>query len=128
MGPVGLTPGGDMKWTQLLGELALILFLATLASAQQPTSSTIDKTAALANFQTGVALERKGDFSGAIGAYKEALSLDWELAQASSNLCAAYSKLSDYVLALEACERAVQLDRRSVTAQRNLGRVYELSG
>lgn len=71
--------------------------------------------------ETGLEEERRGDLSAAIVAYKRALELDPEFAQAHINLLNAYSKQGDRALVTEHYEQALQLTPKSYELHYNYG-------
>lgn len=75
--------------------------------------------------ERGNTLMRDGDFTGAIGAYREALAMNKDDAIASYRLGDAYRMQKDYARAAMSYERAIEINPRYADAYNNLGFTYE---
>ena len=93
-----------MKRTNLLW-LALILLVTTapLALAQVGQTKHQEPSDATAYYYMGVEHFKSGRYKEAVEAYKRAISLKPDLAEAHNNLGATYRKLGWYKQAMECC-------------------------
>jgi hypothetical protein len=74
----------------------------------------------------GVGALETGEYSRAISAFNQALSLDPDSATTRYNLASAYEELHDYEKAIAAYQQSIELDDSFWPAYNNLGRLYLL--
>ena len=90
---------------------------------------TLENTAPDAYYNLGVILSQIGNFEGAVGAYREALSLGYtELNDAYYNMGIALERSGDIRQAIVAYNQAITLDPQYADAYFNLGNVLAIQG
>ena len=91
------------------------------AVAIQENVLKLDSTAAYAMNELGLLARRKGDYSGSVEYFQDALSLSptWVLAQ--TNLCGSFTNLGKNDMAEKACLKALSTDSTFALAYYNLG-------
>src|SRR5262245_10988014 len=93
-----------------------VLALVFLLQAQQPDFDRL--------FARGMELHQAGDLLGAIDAYKAALAIAPDRADALSNLGAAYAKLGQYDDAVKEHDAALKVDPANTQIRLNLALTY----
>ena len=83
---------------------------------------------ARAYFQIGFCYSKLGFYKDAVEAFKQAIRIAPDSANAHCNLGYAYDKLGFYKDAIEAYKQAIRIDPDYANAHGNLGRVYFLIG
>jgi tetratricopeptide (TPR) repeat protein len=72
----------------------------------------------------GVAYDKLGRYQNAIEAYKQAIRIKPDFAQANSNLGVTYGKLGRYQDEIESCKQAIRIKPDFAEAHNNLGFAY----
>jgi superkiller protein 3 len=94
---------------------------AAARGQQQPSSTAATQHAATpSHYNLGVALKAKGQLEEAIEAYRKAIQLDPNYANAYSNLGSALYDKGQLEEAIEAYRKAIQLDPNYADAYGNL--------
>ena len=79
-----------------------------------------------AHINLGSVYAARGDLSGAIRHYREAIEIDSTLADPYNNLGSMYARQNKLDLAIECFAKALQLEPNNPDAQRNLERARQL--
>ncbi len=107
----------NLKMTIACCLCALMLFVAVSnASAQAKEAQQI--------LARAVELHQAGNIEGAIQEYKKFLTLYPNVAEARSNLGAAYVRIGQYEAAIEEYKKALAIDNRNAGVRFNLGVAY----
>ena len=106
-----------MKWPVLA--LAVVLAAAPVRAQSTPDSKDFDRLLA-----RGMELHQAGDLLGAIDAYKAALAVAPDRADALSNLGAAYAKLGQFDDAVKEYDAALKVDPSNTQIRMNLALAY----
>ena len=106
-----------VRWPALA--LALLLAAAPARGQSQPNSQDFDRLLARA-----MELHQAGDLLGAVDAYKAALTIQPDRADALSNLGAAYAKLGQFDDAVKQYDLALKADSDNTQIRMNLALAY----
>jgi tetratricopeptide (TPR) repeat protein len=79
-------------------------------------------------FRTGVDAQQRGDLQRAADAYRRAIEIDPEFAEAHANLGAVLARLGEYEQAVAAYDRALSLNPKLNAARVNLGLAHYRAG
>ena len=104
--------------------ICLLVFTASTALTLSIADTIQEAGDAAAQNVKGLALYKLGKYEEAIKAYKEAINLKKDFAEAHYNLGDAYSQLRDYKKAIEAYKQAIRSQPDFATAYNNLGMAH----
>src|SRR5687767_360254 len=99
--------------------ILLLIFCAAFLAQESP--------AAIA-FRDGAAAQQRGDFERAAEAYRRAIEIEPQFAEAHANLGAVLSRLGRYEEAVLSGERALAINPRLTGARLNLGLAHYRAG
>lgn len=102
----------------------LLLFVSSLAFTSTGHAGSQEQQSAEQYFKNGISLYESGQYQMAIEAYKKAVMLNPDSADANYNLGMAYSSLGQYKEAVEAYKRAIRIKPDYEAAYYNLGHAY----
>jgi tetratricopeptide (TPR) repeat protein len=100
----------------------VILLLALLVSASAQGSS------AVAALREGAAAQQRGDLNRAAEAYRQAIEIDPQFAEAYANLGAVLARQGKYKEAVASYERALTINPKLTAARLNLGLAHYRAG
>ncbi len=108
------------------GVIVLVLFTVAAAGARPQTAAPAqDKRAdALKKFLEGKRLEQAGNYSGAVGAYKEAIDLDANSVELRVALGSLYLKNGNIIAAEAQGREAARIAPDAVETHKLLGKIY----
>ncbi|MDQ2854854.1 MAG: tetratricopeptide repeat protein, partial [Acidobacteriota bacterium] len=132
-------PAGNAQQPETVGKEAQVLFENGQTALEQTRydaalraftrayalSSSLPKTAALAQLKIGSVYMAQRKFEAAAASFQRAITSDPSFALAHNNLGEALGELRQYTRALELFNRAVALDAKLLRARYNIGITYE---
>ena len=88
----------------------------------------VQEPAAVASFRAGIAAQQRGELQHAADAYRQAIEVDPQYAEAHANLGAVLARLGRYDEAVSSYDRALRLNPRLNAARLNLGIAHYRAG
>ncbi|MEW6202059.1 MAG: tetratricopeptide repeat protein, partial [bacterium] len=106
-----------------------ILLMTKTAAAEEPAEPAADtqdaKKQALEHYKTAIELHGAGDIMSAIEEYRNAISLDPNVAEYHAKLGYAYMNIEYFNAAIKELNTAIKLDPNLIDAYINLGFIYD---
>lgn len=122
--------GVKMKPSGILLRFAFALCAVTAvpALAQSGSTELVGRNGALKYFRTGAVYLNSGRYEEAVKAYREAVRLNPEFAEAYNNLGVSLTRLKKYEEAIECFHQAIRLKPGLPNPNYNLGNLYNYLG